>query len=144
MTITTGLHEVSRTALPGILDEAARQGVPVFTLSTGGRTDKEAFFRAVREALPLDPPLGPGRVWDALADSVWNGLQELGAPLVVVVWPDAGPVAGAEGDHGIALDILRELVASLADDRFTVGRPNGVAVYVAEAAPGGAAGPTEA
>ncbi|MFI9004153.1 barstar family protein [Streptomyces sp. NPDC053541] len=116
----------------------------MFTLSTGGRTDKEAFFRAVREALPLDPPLGPGRVWDALADSVWNGLQELGAPLVVVVWPDAGPVAGAVGDHGIALDILRELVTSLADDWFTVGRPNGVAVYVAEAAPGGADGPTEA
>ncbi|MEE6267653.1 hypothetical protein V2E29_18650 [Streptomyces diastatochromogenes] len=64
MLIDRGFHEVSGADIPGIVDEAARQGVPVFTLSTAGRTDKEAFFQAVRETLPLatlrDFPHGVG------------------------------------------------------------------------------------
>lgn len=129
--INAGFHEVPGADIAGILDEAARQGVPVFTLSTAGLTDKEAFFEAVREALPLDPPLGPHMVWDALSDSVGGGLHELKSPRVVIVWPDARPVAGAEGDFWIALEILREVVATLAEDRYTGGRPTQVSVYVA-------------
>lgn len=139
--IDRGFHEVSGADLPGILDEAACQGVPVFTLSTAGQTDKEAFFRAVRETLPLDPPLGTFRmVWDALSDSVWGGLHELKSPRVVIVWPDARPVAGAEGDFRIALEILRDVTESLAEVRYTSGRPTQVSVYIAPApSPGEAA-----
>lgn len=134
MMINAGFYEVPGGDIPGMLDEAARQGVPVFTLSTAGRTDKDAFFGAVQVALPLDPPLGPGRVWDALSDSVAGGLHELKSPRVVIVWTDARPVTGAEGDFGIALEILRDVVATLAEDRYTGGRPTQVSVYVAPAA----------
>ncbi|MFC9399274.1 barstar family protein [Streptomyces sp. NPDC057027] len=138
MVIDRGFHEVSGADIAGILDEAARQGVPVFTLSTAGRTDKEAFFEAVREALPLDPPLGTFRmVWDGLSDSVWGGLHGLESPRVVIVWPDARPVAGAEGDFWIALSILRDVAESLAEVRYTGGRPTQVSVYVAPAPSGG-------
>ncbi|WP_435187758.1 barstar family protein [Streptomyces sp. bgisy126] len=127
-----GFHEVPAASVPELLAEAARRDVPVFTLSTGGRTDKEAFFRAVRETLPLDPPLSVTRhVWDALADSLWNGLHGLGAPRAVVVWPDAGPVAEAHGDYAIALDVLRDLPPTLADPRCTAGRRTELSVYVA-------------
>ncbi|MEU2237105.1 barstar family protein [Streptomyces vietnamensis] len=143
MVIDRGLHEVPGADIPGILDEAARQGVPVFTLSTAGRTDKEAFFGAVRETLPLDPPLGPLDVWDALSDSVWGGLHALETPRVVVVWPDARPVVGAEGDFWIALSILRDELATLAEDRYTSGRPTQVSVYIAPAPIGGEAAPAE-
>ncbi|MFE5589199.1 hypothetical protein [Streptomyces sp. NPDC056549] len=141
MMISAGFHEVPGRDIPGILDEAARQGVPVFTLATAGRTDHEAFSRAVREALPLDPPLASGMVWDALSDSIWGGLHELKSPRVVIIWPDAQPVAGAEGDFWIALMILREVVAGLAEDRYTGGRPTQVSVYVAPAPYGGEAVP---
>ncbi|MEU5683689.1 barstar family protein [Streptomyces venezuelae] len=134
MVIDSGFHEVPGADIPGVLDEAARRGVPVFTLSTDGRTDKEAFFGAVRETLPLDPPLGTHRmVWDALSDSLWGGLHELTSSRVVIVWPDAGPVAGAEGEFRIALEILRDVTGSLADVRRTGGRPTQVSVYVAPA-----------
>ncbi|WP_306328488.1 barstar family protein [Streptomyces venezuelae] len=141
MVIDRGFHEVSGADIPEILDEAARQGVPVFTLSTAGRTDKETFFGAVREALPLDPPLGTFRmVWDALSDSVWGGLHELKSPRVVIVWPDARPVAGAAGDFWIALEILRDVAESLAAVRYTSRRPTQVSVYIAPApSPGEAA-----
>ncbi|MFI8289749.1 hypothetical protein EAO71_14775 [Streptomyces sp. ms191] len=138
MVIDSGFHEVPSENIPGIRDEAARQGAPVFTLSTAGRTDKEAFFGAVREALPLDPPLGTfGMVWEALSDSVWGGLHELKSPRVVIVWPDARPVAGAEGDFWVALSILRDVAESLAEARYTGGRPTQVSVYVASASGGG-------
>ncbi|MFJ7126897.1 barstar family protein [Streptomyces sp. NPDC098101] len=132
--IRGGFHEVPASSVPELLAEAACRGVPAFTLSTGGRTDKEAFFRAVRETLPLDPPLSTTRhVWDALADSLWNGLHDLDVPHAVVVWPDAGPVAEAHGDYAIALDILRDLPPTLADPRYTGGRHTELSVYVASA-----------
>ncbi|WP_406346810.1 barstar family protein [Streptomyces sp. NBC_00648] len=125
MVMDPGLHEVAGADIPRILDEVARQGVPAFTLSTATRTDQEAFFKAVQAALPLDPPLGTvGMVWEALADSLWGGLHALNAPRVVIVWPDAHPVAGAQGDFEIALDILREMVTSLAEAHYTAG-PSG-------------------
>ncbi|MGK5543426.1 hypothetical protein ACSNOH_01600 [Streptomyces sp. URMC 127] len=95
MVIDRGFHEVSSADTPGLVEEAARQGVPVFTLCTGGRTEEEAFFEAVRGTLPLDPPLGTfRRAWDALSDSVWGGLHALETPRVVIVWPDARPRRG--------------------------------------------------
>ncbi|KOU78890.1 hypothetical protein ABZY83_11960 [Streptomyces virginiae] len=137
MVIDRGLHEVSGADIAGVVEEAVRQGVPVFTLSTGGRTDEEAFFEAVRETLPSDPPLGTSRrVWEALSDSVWSGLHALETPRVVIVWPDARPVADARGDFWTALDILRDLVATLAEARYTGGRPTQVSVYVAPASSG--------
>ncbi|MFF3446750.1 hypothetical protein ACFYXJ_06360 [Streptomyces sp. NPDC002667] len=138
MVIDRGLHEVSGTDIPRILAEAAGQGLPVFTLSTSGRIDKEAFFAAVRETLPLDPPLGNSRmVWDALSDSVWGGIHALQSPRVVIVWPDVRLGAGAHGDFQMALDILRDVVATLAEARYTGGRPTQLSVYVARAPSGG-------
>ncbi|WP_030693409.1 barstar family protein [Streptomyces globisporus] len=132
MVMDTGFHEVSDTDIPAILHEAGRQGVPVFLLSTAGRTDKNAFFRAVREALPLDPPLGTSRmVWDALSDSLWGGLHALQAPRAVIIWPDAQPVTDAQGDFRIALEILRDIIATLGEAQYSDGRPTHVSVYIA-------------
>ncbi|MFD6422378.1 barstar family protein [Streptomyces sp. NPDC060198] len=144
MTMARGFHEVSGADIPGVVQEAARRGVPVFTLSTGGRTDKGAFFEAVRETLPLDPPLGTFReVWEALSDSVWGGLHALKTPRVVIVWRDARPVAEAQGDFRMALDVLRDTVATLAEARYTGGRPTQVSVCVAPAPNGGEEAPAE-
>ncbi|WHM40956.1 barstar family protein [Streptomyces sp. BPTC-684] len=144
MVIDQGFHEVSASDITRILDEAARQGVPAFTLSTAGRTDQEAFFAAVRQTLPLDPPLGADRtVWDALADSLWGGLHALNSPRAVIVWPDAQPVAGAQGEYWIALDILRDMVTTLAEAPYTGGRPTQVSVYIAPAPRGGEEAPTK-
>ncbi|MFF9839296.1 barstar family protein [Streptomyces sp. NPDC013740] len=144
MKIESGLHEVSGADIAGILDEAARQGVPAFTLSTAGRTDKEAFLEAVRQALPLDPLLGTFATrWDAVSDSLWGGLYGLGSSRAVIVWPDARPVAGAWGDYRMALDIFRDVAGSLAEARWTNGRPMQVSVYVAPAPMDGQGPPTE-
>lgn len=40
----------------------------------GDIKSKDDFFEAVRAVLPLDPPLVLNKVWDALSDSIWEGL----------------------------------------------------------------------
>lgn len=144
MVVNRGVHEVSDADVTEILAEAARQGHPVFRLSTEGQTDKEAFFGAVRRTLPLDPPLGMARmVWDALSDSVWGGLHALNSPRVVIVWPDARPTANTQGDFQTALNILGDVAATLAEPRFTSGRPTMLAVYVTRASNDGEESPTK-
>ncbi|MFJ4341320.1 hypothetical protein [Streptomyces sp. NPDC088915] len=73
-------------------------------------------------------------MWDALDDSLRSGLHALDALHVVVLRPDTGrPVARADGDHAIALDVLRDLPVSLADPRYDAGRRTELSVYVASA-----------
>ncbi|MET8884366.1 barstar family protein [Streptomyces rubiginosohelvolus] len=104
------------------------------TLSTAGRVDKESFFSAVRQSLPLDPPLESSRSWDALSDSLWEGLHAMGERKLTLVWVDAGVVeVGDEEDLKIALHVLRDLAESLSDIDATVGEPTELSVYVAVA-----------
>ncbi|MFF9852734.1 hypothetical protein [Streptomyces litmocidini] len=56
---------------------------------------------------------------------------------MVIVRPGARPVAGAGDDYRIALEILRDVVATHAEDRCTGGRPTQLSVYVAPAPGGG-------
>ncbi len=118
----------------GILETAKSHNTPTLTLSTGGRVDRQTFIAAVRESLPLDPPLESSRSWDALSDSLWEGLHRLKAPRLVLVWTDAGTAEGHEQDFQIALWVLCDLVEGLADAEATVGEPTQLSIYVAVSA----------
>ncbi|MFD7797159.1 barstar family protein [Streptomyces sp. NPDC059759] len=100
--------------------------------STAGRVDRSSFFSAVRDSLPLDPPLESSRSWDALSDSLWDGRHTMPASQVVVLWAGAGPPeTGQEQDFQHALWILRDLVDTLADGQLTVGAPTKLTFRVA-------------
>lgn len=86
---------------------ARTQGIPVFSLSTGVSGGHDAFFDAVRATLSLDPPLASNYSWDALSDSMFGGLDELGADRVLLVWTDeAEMVAAAPAEADIAVAVL--------------------------------------
>jgi Barstar (barnase inhibitor) len=125
------VHRIDPVGLDAVAREARAGGVPTFTLSVGGRAGRDGFFDAVRRILPLNPPVETSRSWDALADSMWQGIYELGAARVVIVWPDAaeyGAVSPAE--RGEALSVLESMTRTLADPRYTLGRPTELCVYV--------------
>jgi hypothetical protein len=61
-------------------------GAAVFDLATARGSTRQAFFDAVRAALPLDPPLVRSQSWDALSDSVWGGLDSLDTRTIVITW----------------------------------------------------------
>ncbi|WP_428957356.1 hypothetical protein [Streptomyces sp. cg35] len=68
---------VAHEAVDGIFDAATHRDGPTLVVSTEGRMDREAFLGAVRESLPLEPPLESSLSWDALSDSLRAGLHTL-------------------------------------------------------------------
>jgi hypothetical protein len=114
-----------------ITDEAARRDIPIYIISTGGRAGREVFFDAIRRALPLNPPIVSARSWDALADSMWEGIHSLNRPRVVVLWPDSSPFSeGAPSDFETALSVFEQVASELADGGLTLGEPVEACFYV--------------
>jgi hypothetical protein len=125
---------VSSEEIDGVLRAARERGVPTFSLSTGDGAGRDAFFDAVRDALPLDPPLVSNRSWDALSDSLFGGLHALGVDRVVVVWPDAPALCDASPtDYATAVSVLTDVSESMAEPKYTNNRPTELSVYLASA-----------
>ncbi|NJP99981.1 barstar family protein [Streptomyces zingiberis] len=96
-----------------------------------GDPGRAAFFDAVRRTLPLDPPLVGSGSWDALSDSLWEGIHGQRCERVVIVWPDAASFAEASPEEfRTALDVLADVAETLSDERATVGRPTELCVYI--------------
>jgi hypothetical protein len=123
------------TVDPAIADEIAivarRANLPVFIISTAKGIGRDALFDSVRATLPLDPPLESSRSWDALSDSLWEGLRLLRSDTLVIIWPDASTYRRTSpAEYATALSILNDVVESIADDEMTGGRPKRVSVFV--------------
>jgi hypothetical protein len=131
MEIKPGLHR------PGVLDveETRRQaeaaGYMTFVLPETGILDRASFFDAVRATFPLDPPLLGSRSWDALSDSLWEGLHAHAAKRIVILWPGTHSMAtSSPSEFEIALHVLADIAASLANPRATCEQPKEVAILV--------------
>lgn len=118
-----------------IKQNAVRRNIPVYVISTGKQVGREAFFDAVRSALPMDPPLVSSRSWDALSDSLWEGIRSLGANRVAVLWPDSSFFSEeAPREFEIATSVLADVAQSLADPKATRGRPVELSIYIGRSA----------
>jgi hypothetical protein len=102
----------------------------VFVLPDGVESKGE-LFAAVAATMLLDPPLGPNHVWDALRDSLWEGLSELPDERVAIAWPDALALADADpASFETAVAILNDLIRSLADSMATQRPPKAVSIII--------------
>jgi hypothetical protein len=111
--------------------ELANQGWRVFILPTGIK-DRKSFFNGVRTVLPLDPPIVSDRSWDALSDSLWEGLHNLDSDKIAIIWPGAEEMANAQKeDFEIAASVLSDVSELLVDVEATVGDPQKVLVLLA-------------
>ena len=114
-----------------ILREARQDGTPAYVLPSAGLVNRDSFFEAVRRSLPLDPPLVGTRSWDALSDSLWGGLDALNNNRIVIIWPNSvGMSRASQKDYTLALKVLQDVAASLADPRATNGKPKEIYIYV--------------
>lgn len=114
------------------LDELHRSGWAVVRVIAGERVhDHASLVDALAAALPLDPPLGGGGSWDALADSLFGGIDALRAGRVALVWPAAWRMRrGSPREFETALDVLRQTVDTVCEARYTAGRPTELLVLV--------------
>ncbi|WP_241244818.1 barstar family protein [Burkholderia ambifaria] len=112
-----------------IADELRRSGWLVIFLPES-IASKSQFFDAIRDNCPLDPPLQGNRSWDALADSLWSGLDEVDNERIVIFWLGSNRLVAAEPDASvIATDIFRDLSVSLADSNVTASKEKTLLVF---------------
>ncbi|WP_174430248.1 barstar family protein [Burkholderia metallica] len=91
---------------------------------------KDQFFDGIRDNCPLDPPLQGNRSWDALADSLWSGLDEVDNERIVIFWPDSEKMAAVEPDaYVVATDIFEDLCVSLAGSSVAASRAKTFLVF---------------
>jgi hypothetical protein len=131
MELRRGLTIIDPSQAQEVRDEAARRDILIYVISTRGQAGRDVIFDAIRRALPLNPPILTSRSWDALADSMWEGIYLLNRPCVVVLWPDSSPFSEAAADEfQIALSVFEQVASELADVGFTVGRAVEACFYV--------------
>jgi hypothetical protein len=124
-----GLYMMDSGEAERIADECRQSGWRVFCLPTG-IASKDGFFDAIRSACPLDPPLYSNRSWDALADSLWSGLDEVEDEKIIILWKNADCMKAAAPEcFDIATNILGDLCASLADSSVAAFRTKRLLVF---------------
>lgn len=93
-----------------------------------GDAAREAAHRAGATSYVL--PRGVAS-WDALADSLWEGLHQARARRVWIVWPGADAMArAARDDFALAVRVMASVIELLADASATNGRPTAVTFIV--------------
>lgn len=107
-----------------VLSGCDRDEWRIFRLPAG-MASSDDFFNAVRCLVPLDPKISRDGSWDALEDSLWEGLHSrVTETKIAILWPSASLMReSAPTDFMIASEILRELTVTLSDEQFTAGRP---------------------
>ena len=99
-----------------------------------GGTSSDTFFAAAR-ALPADPPMGPYPNWDGFADSLSGGIVVLDQVSLAIVWRDAGLMREADPQVlATAVDVFRQVVGNVRDERRAGRSSARVRVYVLDAA----------
>ena len=110
-----GLNYQPGADVEGLRRELEKERWLVFELPEG-ITDKRAFFQAVKDTLPLNPPLDSDHRWDALSDSLWEGLGESDHDRIAIIWPGSTTMAKGRWWWPGPREIARELLAAVADD----------------------------
>ncbi len=106
-------------------------GVVVYVIPSAGITDQASFFKAAEAALPLDPPeIGAGG-WDAFSDSLWNGIDELEAERVAILWPNGRAVAQAVAPElDLVFAVFDDVATALVENEGSSGGSKELSVLV--------------
>lgn len=131
MELKQGYFQLDSIDEKTVRQQAEQSGYMTFVLHGNIIHDQVSFFNAVRTTLPLDPPLTGTRSWDALSDSLWEGLQTHAAQRIAILWSNAEVMANsALSDFEIALSVLTDIANSLADPESTSNSPKEVALLI--------------
>lgn len=131
MEFKPGLKRTGAVDAEATQRQAEQAGYTTFVLPKNGIVDRASFFEAVRTTLPLVPPLIGSHSWDALSDSLWEGLYRHSDRRIAILWLGTrGMEIEAPADFEIALNILADIANSLLDPRATRENPKEIAFLV--------------
>ncbi len=125
-----GIHERKGAGIAALLATLRGDEWPTFTLA-GSPANWDDFVASIKAGLPLDPPVDRG-IWDALRDSLWEGIHKLNAEKVAIVWPGSDRLRDSDPEaYEKAIELFTDLVFGLADQKFTVDHVTRVLVLLA-------------
>ncbi|MFE7312060.1 barstar family protein [Streptomyces sp. NPDC057555] len=131
MILESGLKIIRPEQAHEVMQVARSGKCPLYEIATGDGSGREAFFDATRSVLPLDPPVVSSRSWNALSDSLWEGIYSSGPDREVILWSDATIFfRETPGDFQVAMEVLADVAELLADESATRGRTKEVCIYV--------------
>ena len=129
MTFSPGVHRIGKFHVESVRRQVERDGFVAFLLPSDGIIDRQSFFESVKCLLPLDPPLLGSQNWDALSDSLWEGLYLLSAKRIAILWPNTEAMeAHSPTEFQMALGVFVQVSRALADVQATVGDPKQLAI----------------
>jgi hypothetical protein len=131
MEIRPGLNRIEALDVEATRRQAEQAGYTTFVLPEMGILDRASFFEAVRTTFPLDPPLIGSHSWEALSDSLWEGLYKHSARRIVILWPKARCMeSSSPTDFETALNVLKDVASSLADPQATRNNQKEIAALI--------------
>ncbi len=113
--VVSCIHGSSRIPLQ---DALKSEGYHVFEIA-GQATNIASVFQQMRIILPLDPPISGAVNLDALADSLWEGLDQLAAEKVAILLHNAEVLANNDLENLLLLVGTLQSVATMCNDRST-------------------------
>ncbi len=126
-----GVYKRNVADVNAISDEKLLSKWLVYKLPNNIFTEAD-FWQAMRFHLPLDPPLSStGNKWDALEDSLWEGLHELKVPGVVIIWPN--PILLQKNDpraYQTAVEIFESISKTICDPKYGGGWTTNVIIFL--------------
>ena len=124
-----GLHTLSISDTEREVKNASLHGSKIIRLPNN-ISDKASFVDGLKGSAPLDPPVTTPN-WDALEDSLWEGLHSVTEESVVIVWPNADLMkATSPADFAIAIEIFESLTRTLNSDAITLNAPKRLCVFL--------------
>jgi Barstar (barnase inhibitor) len=100
------INVVAATDLDRLVAALADEGYVAIVLDGSNITDKASLLAQADIDLPRPDDLHPHN-WDALADTLWNGLVDAAADQLAIVWTGAHHLARSDlQDFLTAVDIL--------------------------------------
>jgi hypothetical protein len=115
---------ISCVAQAGIAELQRRlgeEGYRVFVIDGREIKDASSFFVNSGKVLPQDPPLGSAPNWDSWLDSVWGGLDALGAARVALLWTDVDRMQdGGLPELLVAVECFLDLIERLSNPEMRI------------------------
>jgi hypothetical protein len=127
-----GFHTLAPKRAGQVIEKLTAAGWHVYVLPGKHAVDRTSFLRAVSSSLPLDPPLVLHRSWDAMKDSLWEGLLESEPKNIAIVWERSDVLQRqSPRDFEIAVAVFTRVADTLRDERVTGGPTKRVTVLAA-------------
>jgi hypothetical protein len=131
MEFISGIQVIGTEDANFIVRDSKKEDCAIYYFSTAEHSGRQGFFDSVRNTFPLDPPLIGDRSWDALSDSLWEGLFILPARKIAILWPDSSKFKeDFPADYRIAFAVLVDVVRSLCTAKTSDGTPKEVGLYL--------------